>query len=86
MGGIGCFMVSFVLAVEHVGFKFTMLVGIAIGISFTIGEAILGIEAAIVRDWRSLQILAHLPLLGTIFFEWKGDQKPQGSANYLPQK
>ena len=61
-------MVSFVLAVEHVGFKFTMLVGIAIGVSFTIGEAILGIEAAIVRDWRSLQILAHLPLLGTIFF------------------
>ena len=65
-------MVSFVLAVEHVGFKFTMLVGIAIGISFTIGEAILGIEAAIVRDWRSLQILAHLPLLGTIFLNGKG--------------
>ena len=70
MGGIGCFMVSFVLAVEHVGFKFTMLVGIAIGIPFSIGEAILGIEAAIVRDWRSLQILAHLPLLGTKVYQY----------------
>ena len=57
-------MVSFVLAVEHVGFKFTMLVGIAIEIPFAIGEAILGIEAVIARDWRSLQILAYLPLLG----------------------
>ena len=64
MGGIGCFMVCFVLAVEHVGFKFTMLVGIAIEIPFAIGEAILGIEAVIARDWRSLQILAYLPLLG----------------------
>ena len=70
MGGIGCFMVSFVLAVEHVGFKFTMLVGIAIGIPFSIGEAILGIEAVIVRDWRSLQILAHLPLLGTNIYQY----------------
>ena len=64
MGGIGCFMVCFVLAVEHVGFKYTMLVGIAIEIPFAIGEAILGIEAVIARDWRSLQILAYLPLLG----------------------
>ena len=64
MGGIGCYMVSFVLAVEHVGFKYTMLVGIAIEIPFAIGEAILGIEAVIARDWRSLQILAYLPLLG----------------------
>ena len=74
MGGIGCFMVCFVLAVEHVGFKFTMLIGIAIEIPFALGEAILGIEAFIVRDWRSLQILAYLPLLGNnnlIHKSWK---------------
>ena len=64
MGGIGCFMICFVLAVEHVGFKFTMLIGIAIEIPFALGEAVLGIEAFIVRDWRSLQILAYPPLLG----------------------
>ena len=60
MGGIGCFMVCFVLVVEHVGYKvpsitlitlaqFTMLVGIAIEIPFAIGEAILGVEAYAIR-------------------------------------
>ena len=67
MGGIGCFMVCFVLVVEHVGFKvadelglgdqlltmiyfqFTMLVGIAIEIPFAIGEAVLGVEAYLIR-------------------------------------
>ena len=56
MGGIGCFMVCFVLAVEHVGFKFTMLVGIAIEIPFALGEAVLGVEAVLVRNWRDLQV------------------------------
>ena len=57
MGGMGCFMVSFVLAVEHVGYKFTMLVGIAIEIPFALGEAVLGVEAVLVRNWRDLQVL-----------------------------
>ena len=34
IGGIGCFMVTFVLAVEFVGAKYTMLIGIAIEIPF----------------------------------------------------
>ena len=63
MGGIGCFMVCFVLAVEHVGFKYTMLIGIAIEIPFAIGEIILGLEAYFIRDWTTLQIVAYLPLL-----------------------
>ena len=50
-------MVCFVLAVEHVGFKFTMLVGIAIEIPFALGEAVLGVEAVLVRNWRDLQVL-----------------------------
>ena len=65
MGGIGCFMVSFVLVVEHVGSRFTALIGVAIEIPFAVGQAVLGMEAYLVRDWRTLQILAHLPLLGT---------------------
>ena len=77
MGGIGCFMICFVLAVEHVGFKFTMLVGIAIEIPFAIGEAILGIEALIVSDWRGLQILAYLPLLGLLGLYWLVPESPR---------
>lgn len=44
MGGIGCFMVTFVLAVEYIGAKYTMLFGIAIEIPFAIGELIFGLE------------------------------------------
>ena len=66
MGGIGCFMVSFVLVVEHVGFKLTALFGVAIEIPFALGQAVLGVEAFIFRDWRILQIVSHLPLIGRI--------------------
>lgn len=51
IGGIGTFMVTFVLAVEFVGPKYTMLIGIAIEIPFAIGELILGLEAYLIRDW-----------------------------------
>jgi len=70
MGGIGCFMVSFVLVVEHVGSRFTALIGVAIEIPFAVGQAVLGMEAYLVRDWRTLQILAHLPLLAIIGIYW----------------
>ena len=56
IGGIGCFMVTFVLAVEFVGAKYTMLFGIAIEIPFAIGEIILGIE---VSKFELLKLLVH---------------------------
>merc|ERR1719322_309551 len=70
MGGMGCFMVTFVLAVEYVGFKYTMLIGIVIEIPFALGEVLLGIEAIYIRDWYTLQLVAYLPwaiLLGLWF-------------------
>eukprot|EP00095_Tigriopus_kingsejongensis_P000969 maker-scaffold83_size396513-snap-gene-2.32 protein:Tk00969 transcript:maker-scaffold83_size396513-snap-gene-2.32-mRNA-1 annotation:"PREDICTED: uncharacterized protein LOC103466540" len=63
MGGIGCFMVTFVLCVEYVGAKYTMLIGIAIEIPFALGEAILGVESIFIRDWFTLQLVAHAPLI-----------------------
>ena len=70
IGGIACFMVSFVLIVEHVGYKYTMLVGIGINIPFAIGEIILGVEAYFVRDWKTLQMVAYLPMLGLAALYW----------------
>ena len=49
-------MVTFVICVEYVGVKYTMLTGIAIEIPFALGEIVLGIEAYLVRDWFTLQI------------------------------
>ena len=40
-----------------------MLIGIAIEIPFALGEALLGVEAYFIRDWKTLQIVAYLPLL-----------------------
>lgn len=77
MGGIGCFMVCFVLVVEHVGYKFTMLVGIAIEIPFALGEAILGVEAYAIRDWGTLQIVAYLPLLALLGLWWLVPESPR---------
>jgi hypothetical protein len=57
MGGMGCFMISFVICVECVGVKYTMLVGIIIEIPFAIGELLLGLEAYYLRDFFPLQLV-----------------------------
>merc|ERR1719431_1478914 len=77
MGGIGCFMVCFVLAVEHVGFKYTMLIGIAIEIPFALGEILLGIEAYFIRDWTTLQIVSYLPLVVLLSLYWLVPESPR---------
>ena len=42
-----------------------MLMGIAIEIPFALGEAVLGVEAYLTREWQILQIVAYLPIAGT---------------------
>ncbi|QQP40977.1 Uncharacterized protein FKW44_015212, partial [Caligus rogercresseyi] len=66
MGGIGCFMVCFVLVVEYVSLEYTLLIGVSIEIPFAIGELILGLEAYFVRDWVSLQLVAYTPLIALL--------------------
>lgn len=70
IGGIACFMVSFVLIVEHVGSKYSMIVGIGINIPFAIGEIILGVEAYFIRDWKTLQMVAYGPMLALLVVYW----------------
>ena len=43
------FMVTFVICVEYVGVKYTMLTGIVIEIPFAMGELILALEAYFIR-------------------------------------
>ena len=70
MGGLGTFVVAFVLAVEYTGLKFTMFVGIVIAIPFAIGEFILGIEAYYIRDWKTLQTVSSIPWLILVPILW----------------
>ena len=59
--------------------QFTMLIGILIEMPFAVGEMLLGLEvrrgmmvvnvmsqAYLLRDWRTLQMVAYLPLLGEL--------------------
>lgn len=66
IGGMALFMVTFVICVEYVGVKYTMLTGIVIEIPFALGELILGLEAYLIRDWVTLQLVAHLPILALL--------------------
>ncbi len=63
VGGMALFMVTFVICVEYVGVKYTMLTGIIIEVPFAIGELILALEAYYIRDWFTLQIVAHAPII-----------------------
>lgn len=65
-GAKGLFMVAFVLAVEVIGHKFAAIVGIAMSIPFALGELVLGLEAYFVRDWKTLQLVAHAPWLALL--------------------
>ena len=66
IGGMALFMVTFVICVEYVGVKYTMLTGIVIEIPFAMGELVLALEAYFIRDWVTLQVVAHLPLLALL--------------------
>jgi len=60
---MGCFSISFVICVECVSMKYTLLVGTLIQIPFAIGEIILGLEAFLIRDFFNLQLVSHSPLV-----------------------
>ena len=77
IGGIGCFMITFVLCVEYVGAKYTMLLGIAIDIPSALGEFLLGIEAYYIRDWYSLQLVAYTPLIALLVLWFLVPESPR---------
>ena len=54
--GVGCFLISFVLATEFVGTNYRVLVGILIEIPFALGELYLIMLAYFIRDWQDLQV------------------------------
>ncbi len=68
MGGIGSFMISFVMATEFVGTKYRTLCGILIEVPFALGELYIVLLAYFIRDWRSLQLAIGVPLLGLVFY------------------
>ena len=70
VGAMATFMVSFVLIVEHVGFKYSYVAGLLIDVPFAFGEVLLGVEAYFIRDWKTLQMVAYLPMLSLLIIFW----------------
>ena len=69
-GGMGCFVSSFVIAIEYSGKRFTTYLGIAFAIPFALGEALYGLEAYYLRDWQTLQSVALAPWIALIPILW----------------
>ena len=62
-------------------YRYTTFIGIAIEIPFALGEMLLGLEAYYIRDWRTLQMVAYLPLLALLVLWFLVPESPRWSWN-----
>ncbi|XP_071543054.1 organic cation transporter protein-like isoform X4 [Panulirus ornatus] len=69
-GGVGLFQVTFVLAVEFIGAKWRTFCGIIIEVPFALGEAMTGVLAIFIREWRWLQVAVTAPAFLLIAYMW----------------
>ena len=69
-GAMGALMCAFVLMVESLRAEQVVVWALLFNIPFALGEAVLGLEALLVRDWRALQAVAFVPtvLLGPMVY------------------
>nr|XP_053630383.1 organic cation transporter protein-like [Cherax quadricarinatus] len=58
------------IAVEFIGSKWRTFCGIMIYISFALGEAMTGVLAVFIRDWRWLQVAVTAPAFLLISYTW----------------
>ena len=63
MGGMGCYMVAFVLITECTTPRYFVPLQLMCGVGFVWGELVLALEAYLVREWFSLQMVSYAPVL-----------------------
>ncbi|XP_069956927.1 organic cation transporter protein-like [Cherax quadricarinatus] len=69
-GGIGLFQITFVQAIEFTGTKWRTFCGIFIEVPFAVGEAMAGVLAVFIRDWRWLQVAVSAPAFILVTYIW----------------
>ena len=70
-------MIPFGLSVELVGNKRKTLVGNMIQTPFAIGEAILGLMAIGIRNWKTLQISCSVPIFSLLLLYFVLPESPR---------
>ena len=63
-------MIIFLSAVEYVGAKWRSFCGIMIEVPFALGEAMVGVAAYFIRDWRWLQATVTVPSFLVLCHMW----------------
>ena len=63
IGGMGSYLIAAVLVLEYVSNSYNTLVGVLIPIPFSIGGLLLALDAYLIRDWVTLQLVSHAPWL-----------------------
>ena len=60
---MGCYMVAAVIAAESTLPSYKIYTTMMVSLAFPIGELVLTLEAYFIRDWFTLQVVAHGPML-----------------------
>ena len=63
MGGMGLFMVAYVIVLEVTTPKYIVALGTLTALGFTIGELLFVLAAYFIREWVPLQLVLHVPML-----------------------
>ncbi|KAK8730586.1 hypothetical protein OTU49_008087, partial [Cherax quadricarinatus] len=69
-GGNGLQIATYILLVEFIGVKWRTFCGINIHIAVALGEAMTGVLAVFIRDWRWLQLAITAPAFLLISYTW----------------
>lgn len=63
MGGMGCFMIPYIISAEITTPKYIVPLTLSASIGFIIGGLVMDLEAFFIRDWVPLTLVSYLPMM-----------------------
>ena len=70
-------MSPFTLIIELVGPEYRTLVGIGMDIPFAVGEALAGVLAIFLTEWRSFQYISSIPIFAMLLIYFVIEESPR---------
>lgn len=75
--GGGVFSAAYVLATEFVGLRYRVRTSAIMSSMFALGQALLGLIASAVYEWRILSIVLHAPMFLLLTYYWILPESPR---------